>query len=257
MSRKNVLITGGSSGIGAACVKRFANEGYKVWFTYYRGKDRADELIRELNEKNVHPCQFQQGDLDSQKELLSQLPPNIDILINNAGLGSKTIESMSQKKKEQDLIMMRVNALGMLWLTEAFIPGMKERGYGKIIFLSSVGGGISQFPGFRLSDGMSKAAVAHLGRQLAAELSNEPIDVFTICPGATDTPMFRASTLNHLSKKEQDTFIQQLPGNRLIDPMEIADLCHFLCLDSSAVLRGAVLDASLGLGVHPGAITGK
>ncbi len=134
METKNVLITGGSSGIGKACVEHFANEGHRVWFTYYKGKDRADTIVQALNGFPVYACKFQQGDLDSQKELLSQLPDQINILINNAGLGTKTIEEMSANKEEQDLIMMRVNALGVLWLTEALLPGMKAHAYGKIIF---------------------------------------------------------------------------------------------------------------------------
>jgi NAD(P)-dependent dehydrogenase (short-subunit alcohol dehydrogenase family) len=99
---------------------------------------------------------------------------------------------------------------------------------------------------------MSKAAVAHLGRQLAAELSHEPIDVFTVCPGAVDTPMFRQSSVDHLSDDERRELLERLPGARMIEPGEIAELILFLCTPSARVLRGAVLDASLGLGVHPG-----
>jgi NAD(P)-dependent dehydrogenase (short-subunit alcohol dehydrogenase family) len=257
MEAKNVLITGGSSGIGKALVERFARAGHMVWFTYNRGKDRATQIVQSIKKHNVTACKFEQGNLESQKKLLHQLPNKIDILINNAGLGTKTVEALSDSKEEQDRIMMQVNVLGILWLTEALLPGMKEHAYGKIIFLSSVGGGITQFPDFRLSDGMSKAAIAHLGRQLAKELSFQPIDVFTVCPGATDTPMFQASTLNQLTEDQKIALIQQLPGKRLITPSDIADLCFFLCQDSSSILRGAVLDASLGLGVHPGALTGK
>ncbi|MBD4120535.1 SDR family oxidoreductase, partial [Xanthomonas citri pv. citri] len=77
------------------------------------------------------------------------------------------------------------------------------RGHGKILFMSSVDGGITHFPRFRAADGMSKAAVAFLGRQLAATYACTGIDVFTVCPGATDTPMFQASTLNALSSEQR------------------------------------------------------
>ena len=146
---------------------------------------------------------------------------------------------------------MHVNATGTLWLTQAILPQMRKRGFGKIVILSSVGGGVTQFPGFRLADGMSKAALAHLGRQLAAELAHEPIDVFTVCPGAVDTPMFRQSTLDHLSEKDRKALIESLPDKRLIEPREIAELVLWLCSPAGRVLRGAVLDASLGLGVYP------
>jgi NAD(P)-dependent dehydrogenase (short-subunit alcohol dehydrogenase family) len=146
---------------------------------------------------------------------------------------------------------MQVNAIGTLWLTESIVPSMRQRGHGTIVIVSSVGGGITQFAGFRLADGMSKAALAHLGRQLAAELAREPIDVFTVCPGATDTPMFRASSLDHLSDDARAALIDALPGRRLIEPGEIAELIFFLCTPAARILRGAVIDASLGLGVHP------
>jgi NAD(P)-dependent dehydrogenase (short-subunit alcohol dehydrogenase family) len=149
-----------------------------------------------------------------------------------------------------------VNAVGALWLTRALLPAMEERGFGKIILVSSVGGGVTQFPTFHIADGMSKAALAYLGRHLQARYSRAPVDVFTICPGATETPMFEASTLAHFDEAARKKLTDSLPGRRLIDPAEIARLALYLCTEEARVLRGAVLDASLGLGVDPGALTG-
>jgi NAD(P)-dependent dehydrogenase (short-subunit alcohol dehydrogenase family) len=251
---RTVLVTGGSSGIGKAIVERFARGGDEVWFTYNRGRERADQILSELADCRIvaHPLDL--ASRSSRAQLLPKLPERIDVLINNAGLGSKTIEQMSADPEEQDELMMRVNALGPLWLTQALLPRMKAQRSAKIIFMSSVGGGIAQFPGFRYSDEMSKAAVAHLGKQLAMESSYERIDTFIVCPGATNTPMFQASTLRKLSAAAQKEFCEKLPGRRLIESTEIAELCHFLCQDSSRVLRGAILDASLGLGTYPGAM---
>jgi NAD(P)-dependent dehydrogenase (short-subunit alcohol dehydrogenase family) len=102
---------------------------------------------------------------------------------------------------------------------------------------------------------MSKAALAHLGRQLAAETVHEPIDVFTVCPGAVDTPMFRGSSVDHLSEAERAALMQRLPGGRMIEPGEIADLVVYLCSEAGRVLHGAVIDASFGAGVRPGVLT--
>ena len=206
MSR-NVLITGGSSGIGAQLVRAFLAAEHTVWFTYNRGEDRARELAASLNGRDVRSFHLDLGDWDSQQRLLKALPGPVEILINNAGLGTKTVEQYAPETHLQDEALLQVNAVGTLWLTQALLAGMRQRGFGKIILLSSVGGGITQFPSFRLADGMSKAAVAHLGRQLAAELSHEPIDVFTVCPGAVDTPMFRQSSVDHLSDDQR----QKLP----------------------------------------------
>jgi NAD(P)-dependent dehydrogenase (short-subunit alcohol dehydrogenase family) len=99
---------------------------------------------------------------------------------------------------------------------------------------------------------MSKAAIAFLGRILAADLAQSDINVFTICPGATSTPMFEASTLAGLDSLSREKLIAALPKGRMIEAEEIATLAHFLTTDAARPLHGAVLDASMGLGVNPG-----
>jgi NAD(P)-dependent dehydrogenase (short-subunit alcohol dehydrogenase family) len=153
--------------------------------------------------------------------------------------------------------LIQVNAIGTLWLNNLLYPPMVERGADKIIFISSVGGGTTQVPGFRHADGMSKAAIAFLAKILAADLAQTGVDVYAISPGATDTPMFQASTLNDLSQDERAALIAALPKNRLINPSEIAEVALFLASPAGRVLHGAVLDASLGLGVHPGLLAKK
>jgi NAD(P)-dependent dehydrogenase (short-subunit alcohol dehydrogenase family) len=256
---RNVLITGGSSGIGAATVRRFATAGDRVWFTYHTGEEAARALVHSLREHQVEAEAFklEQGELESHTSLLGALPGPVDVLINNASPGSKTVERyFPESHHAQDLAFMRVGALGPLWLTEALLPGMLERGYGRIIFVASVGGAINLFPQFRIAESMAKAAVAYLTRQLAAETVHTPLNVMALCPGAVDTPMFQASTLNRMDDLARKRFVSRLPKGRLIDPEEIAELLWWLSTDGSQVMHGAVIDASMGLGVHPGLVTG-
>ena len=105
---------------------------------------------------------------------------------------------------------------------------------------------------FLLSFLTSLSAIAFLGRTLAADLTHTGVEVFTICPGATNTPMFAASTLNDLSESDRKELIEALPKSRLIEPQEIAELGFFLASESGKILHGAVIDASMGLGVNPG-----
>ena len=151
--------------------------------------------------------------------------------------------------------MLEINTLGALYCAQAVLPIMVEQNYGKIINVSSVGGGITAFPKFRASDEMSKCAVAFLSKQIVADYPDKKIDAFSICPGAVNTRMFRESTLDHLSSDKKDTFISRLPMGRLIEPDEIASLVLFLCSPAGVICRGAVIDASLGLGVRPGLIS--
>ena len=253
--KKAVLITGGSSGIGASMVREFATAGYRVWFTYHTGRDRAEHVIEDLGGETVEAYHLELGNRESHRELMERLPGPVDVLVNNAGLGSKTVERVSLAVHEQDRALMLVNTVGPLWLVRDLLPAMKARGFGKVILVSSVGGGVTQFPGFHLADGMSKAALAYLGKHLQAQCVHDPIDVFTICPGATETPMFEMSTLAQLDTDARARFVKALPGGRLIDPKEIAKLAVWLCTEDARVLRGAVLDASMGLGVRPGIVT--
>ncbi|WP_207945365.1 SDR family NAD(P)-dependent oxidoreductase [Actinomadura sp. 7K534] len=260
MQPRNVLVTGGSSGIGRAAVRRFARAGDRVWFTYNHGRDRAEGLLAELAGGTGHPplaFEFEQGDWQSHQRLLASLPGPVDVLVNNAAVGTKTVERYAPDAVHRhDEAFLRVNSVGPLWLIRELLPAMLERGYGKIVNIASVGGGIAQFPGFHVADGMSKAALAYLTRHLAAQLSHAPVEVFAVCPGAVETSMLEASTLAALGPEERRDLEAGLPKGRLLQPEEIAELAWWVCGDGARALHGAVLDASLGLGVHPGLVTG-
>ena len=249
---KKVLITGGTSGIGREFVDVFASNGFEVWFTYFSDTEKPVEVSNSYKQTSVSGFKLDLADYTSVEKLVSDLPSVPDVVIHSAGLGSKTVEKVSNTLQGQAEALIKVNAIGTLWLNNLLLPKMLERGSGKIILLSSVGGGVTQFPGFNYADGMSKAAIAFLGRTLGADLAQTGVDVFTICPGATNTPMFQASTLNNLNEQEQKQVIASLPKMRLIDAREIAELGYFLTTDAGKVLHGAVLDASMGLGVNPG-----
>jgi NAD(P)-dependent dehydrogenase (short-subunit alcohol dehydrogenase family) len=257
---RTILITGGSSGIGRACVARFAAGGDRVWFTYRTGRERAREIVTELGGDTgpeVEAFEFDQGDWASHEQLVNRLPGPVDVLVNNAAIGSRTVEhQVAGSDMERTAAFLRINAVGPLWLTQQVLPSMIERGYGKIINIASVGGGIAAFPGFHVADGMSKAALAYLTRHLAAELAHQPVDVFAVCPGAVQTPMLEASTLSGLSAPERRALEARLPGGRLLCPDEVAAVVWWLTGPEAALLHGAVIDASMGLGVHPGLLCG-
>ncbi|RYZ43164.1 MAG: SDR family oxidoreductase [Myxococcaceae bacterium] len=258
---RNVLVTGGSSGIGAQVVRAMAGQGDRVWLTYHHGQERALALLRELggDGDTVHLAfPLDQGNWAQVQELVGKLPGPVDILINNAAVGTETVKADGGGSAAvEDELFFRVNCLGPLWLTRLLLPRMVEQGHGTVVMLSSVDGAFAAFPGFRAADGMSKAAIAFLTRQLAAELSHAPVTVVCVAPGATDTPMFRASTLDALEDVARQALLARLPKGRLIEAQEIAELVRWLCQPEARVLHGAVLDASLGLGAHPGLLTGR
>jgi NAD(P)-dependent dehydrogenase (short-subunit alcohol dehydrogenase family) len=257
---KTVFLTGGLGGIGRATTEAFAAHGAKVAFTYAEGIEpvaKAQELVALAPDRiSAHPL-----DLRSAASIRASLDEalnvwkRLDVLVNNAAVGSATVQVYAEVPDEQDSCMLQINADGALKVCQHFLkiakPAMGDHAL-KIINMSSVGGGIQVFPGFRIADGMSKAAVAYMTRQMAAELVSAPVDVFALCPGATATPMFHASTLAKLTEEEQISYAARLPKGRMIEPAEIANLILFLSSSYSSPLHGAVIDASMGLGVRPG-----
>eukprot|EP01119_Soliformovum_irregulare_P010433 TRINITY_DN2564_c0_g1_i1.p1 TRINITY_DN2564_c0_g1~~TRINITY_DN2564_c0_g1_i1.p1 ORF type:complete len:312 (+),score=44.39 TRINITY_DN2564_c0_g1_i1:98-1033(+) len=287
----NVVVIGGSSGIGRAIVEGYAKLDCRIFATYYC----KEEGIVSLQKKYpglIDYGHLDQGDLDSieafgdkiKEWLDNSYPENagnrrVDILINNAALGSATVvkyvrsklategklESflqLSQFRQQavEDEALMRVNSLGPLWVTDIIFPLLRNqatatmhRNFGSIVFMGSVGGSTGVFPQYRASDLMSKAAVTYLSKHLAAENSHSQCDVFCLAPGATNTEMFQSSTLNRMGASELSRFLSGMPKCRLIEPEEIASAVVALTTEKwGRIFHGAVMDASLGLGVRPG-----
>lgn len=258
------LVTGGLGGIGAATVRAFVEAGAIVALSYAEGVESAEQASTLLSlspeSMSAHPLDLRRGDsISACLDAVLERWGRVDILVNNAAVGSATVEKFSDSAEDQDAAMMMINANGTLMMSEQFIKAAQLRAAmgtpSKLINLSSVGGGVTAFPHFRLSDGMSKAAVAFMTRQMAAEHAHSLIDIFAVCPGATNTPMFQASTLNPMSEEQQNDFKQSLPKRRMIEPEEVANLILFLASSHSTILHGSVIDASMGLGVRPGILT--
>jgi NAD(P)-dependent dehydrogenase (short-subunit alcohol dehydrogenase family) len=260
---KVALVTGGNSGIGKACVERLHDYGASVVLTVVEGVEDENAALAGFAGRErvaVHPLDLRKPEsIRACIKGASSRHGRIDILVNNAAVGTATVARFSDELDGQDSAMFTINADGTLKMCQAYLAscGEEKSCRRKIINISSVGGGITAFPGFRLSDGMSKAAVAFLSRQLAAEHVHSMVDIFAVCPGATNTPMFQASTLNKMSVAEREAFTNSLPKNRLIEPEEIAAIVHFLATDLSTPMHGVIIDASMGLGVRPGLITEK
>jgi len=255
LTERIALVTGGTSGIGRACVERLTAYGATVITTCVEGVEDPNKALGDfdgLQRVTVQPLDLSKSaSIHRCIEAVVTSHGRIDILVNNAAVGSATVAKWASDAETQDSRMLEINADGTLKISQKFLalPDAPDK---KLINISSVGGGIATFPGFRLSDGMSKSAVAFMTQQLAAEAVHLNVDIFAICPGATNTPMCQASTLSKMSPDEQNDFFQHLPKGRLIEPEEIAGIVHFLAGPAARVLHGAVIDASMGLGVRPG-----
>jgi NAD(P)-dependent dehydrogenase (short-subunit alcohol dehydrogenase family) len=253
------IVTGGSQGIGAATALALGEAGASVVLTYNQSAKAALSIVEEIEKRGSRALALPL-DLPKKPSIEAMVSRTlaefgrIDILVNNAAVGSASVAHYCDPDL-QDQVMFEINTLGTLFCAQAVLPVMVKQDYGKIINISSVGGGIAVFPGFTAADEMSKCSVGFLTKQIVADHPYQPIDSFSICPGAVNTRMFRESTLDHLSAEEREAFVSQLPMGRLIEPEEIAALILFLCTPAATICRGAVIDASLGLGVRPGLIS--
>ncbi len=250
---KNALVTGGSSGIGKATVEALLRHGANVALTYHHGADRAKEIATRWPERVS--CHYL--DLRSERSITSCFAEFTDrwgpleILVNNAAAGSTSVSDYEPEASRADTALFEINAIGAFKVCQTGIALMKERGTGaprKLINVASPGV-IQKFPSLRLADSASKSVLVHLTKELAAQLIHADIDVFAVCPGPTDTPMFRRSTLDRMSEAEQRSFLAGLPKGRILQPEEIAGLIGFLASDHARSLHGAVLDASMGLAI--------
>ena len=183
---KTALVTGAGKGIGKASAIALAEAGADL-IILSRTKSDLEKVKKEII-KLKRKCGIYDCDVSNFEELRSIFNQisKLDILVNNAGVGSTTVTAQATDVSDQDTLMLKVNAEGTLKMCQHFLALPDAPGK-KIINVSSVGGGITVFPDFRLSDGMSKSAIAFLTRQLAAETVHLNIDVFAVCPGATNT----------------------------------------------------------------------
>jgi NAD(P)-dependent dehydrogenase (short-subunit alcohol dehydrogenase family) len=258
---RTALVTGGARGIGEATVEALLACGANVALTYNRAAAEAARLAERWPLRaSYHFLDLR--DRRSIQRCFAEVEERwgpLHIVVQNAAVGSATVEDYEPSAERRDQALIEINAIGAFWVCREAVLALRRASDGracKLIILASVGG-LQIFPSMRLADNMSKSAVVYMARQLSAELAQTHVDVFAVCPGATDTDMFQRSTLRKLRAEERQALVSRMPKRRLIEPSEIADVIVFLASACSSVLHGAVLDASLGLGVHPGLLTGE
>ena len=189
MKDRLVLVTGASSGIGAACARKFAAEGAKLILNARRN-DRLEELASFLRKQFDTKClllPFDVRELEKVKAGLDNLPKEwqeIDVLINNAGL-SRGLDKLPEGDIEDWEEMIDTNVKGLLYVTRFVLPGMVKRNRGHIVNVASIAG-IYSYPGGNVY-GATKAAVRILSENLRVDLLGTPIRVSTVSPGLVET----------------------------------------------------------------------
>jgi serine 3-dehydrogenase len=189
LNTQTILITGASSGIGAACAKLFARENAKLILAARR-LEKLEEKAQELNKlygAEIHLLQLDVCDRSAVESAINNLPPEwseIDILINNAGL-SRGLDKLYEGDFQDWEEMIDTNIKGLLYLTRYVVPGMVQRNRGHIINIGSIAGH-QTYPGGNVYCG-TKAAVKAISEGLKLDLLGTPMRVTSVDPGMVET----------------------------------------------------------------------
>jgi acetoacetyl-CoA reductase len=237
MSRVAV-VTGGTRGIGAAISKALKAAGCKVAATYY-GNDAAAANFKAETGVAVYKWDVASYDacVAGLKQVEADLGP-VEILVNNAGI---TRDGMFHKMTpDQWYAVIGANLNSLFNMTRPVIEGMRERGFGRVVNISSINGQKGQMGQVNYS--ASKAGDLGFTKALAQENANKGVTVNAICPGYIATEMVMAVPKEVLDK----AIIPQIPVRRLGQPEEIARCVVFLASDEAGFITGSTLSANGG-----------
>ncbi|MGE7415765.1 acetoacetyl-CoA reductase [Methylobacterium tarhaniae] len=238
MAERVALVTGGTRGIGAAISKGLKDAGYKV-AANYGGNDEAAQAFKA--ETGIPVFKFDVGDAAACEAGIraaeAELGP-IDILVNNAGI---TRDGMFHKMTfEQWQAVIRTNLDSMFTCTRPLIDGMRSRGFGRIILISSINGQKGQMGQTNYS--AAKAGVIGFAKALAQENANKGITVNVIAPGYIATEMVKAIAPEVLKAK----ILPHIPVGRLGEAEEIARAVEFLAGEQAGFITGSTLTINGG-----------
>ena len=239
-------MTGGGSGIGAATCRRLAAEGARVAVTDVRAPAAAEvaaEIDGEAFELDVRSTGSVRAGVEGAE---SRLGP-IDVLVNNAGYDefgffSRTDEALWDR-------VLAVNLRGVLAVTHAVLPGMQERGRGRIVNVASEAGRVGSQGSSVYS--AAKAGVIGFTKALARESARYGVAVNAVAPGPIETPLLMAAPgqLGEVGERLVKGMVGSTAMRRLGQPEEVAAAVAFLASDDAAYVTGETLGVSGGLGM--------
>ena len=241
MSKKTVLITGASRGIGKAILESFNNEYFLIGTG--TSEPSVQSILENFKSMNIEGESFKLdlGDRDSIKELTSLLDSKEiypDILINNAGITRDNIMLRMKDEEWDNVIDVHLN--GQYLLIKSFIKKMVKNRWGRIINISSTSAVLGNKG--QANYAAAKAGIEAMSRSLARELGSRNINVNCVAPGFIETDMTK-----EISDGNEDFLASQIPLGRLGKPNEIAEVVNFLASDQANYITGQTIHVNGGL----------
>jgi len=243
MTKRIALVTGGMGGIGTAICRALAETGHTVVTTYSKpGKDQAWLSDMKGLDLDVHAYQLDVTDYDACQAVIAQIQQEvgpIDVLVNNAGI-TRDASFKKLDKAAWDAVI-NTNLNSVFNVTKPVVDSMLERGFGRVVNISSINGQKGQFGQTNYS--AAKAGMHGFTMALAQEVAKKGVTVNTISPGYIGTEMVMA-----VPEDVRNKIIAQIPVGRLGKPEEIAGLVNYLASDIAGFITGA--DFAINGGQH-------
>ncbi|MCW3479022.1 beta-ketoacyl-ACP reductase [Neisseriaceae bacterium JH1-16] len=243
MTKRIALVTGGMGGIGTSICRALAETGHTVVTTYSKpGKDQAWLADMKGLDLDVHAYQLDVTDYDACQAVIAQIQQEvgpIDVLVNNAGI-TRDASFKKLDKAAWDAVI-NTNLNSVFNVTKPVVDSMLERGFGRVVNISSINGQKGQFGQTNYS--AAKAGMHGFTMALAQEVAKKGVTVNTISPGYIGTDMVMA-----VPEDVRNKIIAQIPVGRLGKPEEIAGLVNYLASDIAGFITGA--DFAINGGQH-------
>lgn len=245
LSGRSALVTGAASGIGKACAERLAHAGASVVVLDING-DAARKVAEKIGGK---PLQADLSDLDA----LDQMDLETDILINNAGL--QHVAPVEEFPPERFSLILRVMLEAPFRLARKTLPGMYERGWGRIINISSIHGLLAS--PYKSAYVSAKHGLEGLSKVIALEGGSKGVTSNCICPAYVRTPLVEGQISDQakthgIPEEEviEKVMLTEPAIKRLVEPEEVAEMAAFLCSPAASFINGASLTIDGGATVH-------
>jgi 2-dehydro-3-deoxy-L-rhamnonate dehydrogenase (NAD+) len=224
------LVTGGASGIGAAVAERLSGDGAQVvTFDASSSADIQGDVTRS-------------SDLDGAAKQVEEQHGRLDILVNSAGIPGESLRTVDVTDEEWDRVL-AVNATGSFYACRAVLPGMIERGYGRIVLVASIAGKEGNPMAGAYS--ASKAAVIALTKAIGKDVAGTGVLVNCIAPAVIETPILEGLSQHHI-----DYMVERIPLGRVGRADEVAALVAWLASEECSFSTGATYDISGGRAVY-------
>jgi len=232
------LVTGGTRGIGEAICLRLQSNGYKVVANYAHREDVAEAFSKQTGIKTYKFDVSNYAECEAAvKKIEADAGQPIEVLVNNAGITRDA--AMHKMTPENWDAVIATNLTSCFNMSHAVIEGMRERGYGRIVSISSVNGQLGQFGQTNYS--AAKAGVIGFTKALARETATKGITVNAVAPGYIATEMVKAVPENVLQK-----IVAGIPVGRLGEAEEVARCVSFLVSEKAGFITGETLSVNGG-----------